>query len=331
MKGQVKKYKAAVLGAGNIGAMFDSPSQKECLTHAHAYKTHPDFELVGIFDSDIKKAEKAARLWKVPEWGEGIPRDEKFDVISVAVSDESHYPVLKQLAKKGFDIIFLEKPIANSIEKAYELKSLYARIKIPVCVNYRRRFVPEFEDLRKEIKNWGPFIKGAGYYGKGIIHNGSHMIDLLRYLVDEPREFVLFDYAYDYNKDDPSISAVLKLAEGGIFVMQYIKSSVYTIFEIDLFFEKARVRIIDSGFRIEIQKIVSDEKFKGYKNIEREKEYSTALDRALYYGVDAIARYLKHRTPLACTINDAMMDMDICARLAKAVRKNEKTGSFILS
>ena len=48
-----KKFNVLVIGAGKIGALFDHPNDIKILTHAHAYKTNPNFEIVGFADSDF--------------------------------------------------------------------------------------------------------------------------------------------------------------------------------------------------------------------------------------------------------------------------------------
>lgn len=324
------KFKVAILGAGKIGALFDTPSQKVYLTHAHAFKSHPDFDLVAIYDVDRTKAKAAAERWQIPVWGTDLP-DEPFDVVSVAVSDEFHYPVLKQLVEQPIKLVFLEKPIAINMAQALEIKKLFTLKKLPVAVNYRRRFVPEFQTLKKEIEKLGAFISGGGYYGKGVLHNGSHLIDLLRFFIGVPLEFTLLGYDFDYDQGDPSVSAALSFAGGGLFVMQHVDPKLYTVFEIDLLFAKGRIRIVDSGFKIEIQRIMKDDRFQGYKNIEKEKEYLTSLDRALYFCADGIARFLRRGCPLACSFEDGLKNMEVCDRLAKAAKRNEKAGSFICS
>ena len=61
------KYKAAVVGCGNIGGFLDYPGDKKIVTHAHAYKAHGKFELASC--CDIRQ--KALMDFK-SRWGKGI-------------------------------------------------------------------------------------------------------------------------------------------------------------------------------------------------------------------------------------------------------------------
>jgi len=58
-----KKYRALIIGAGQIASDYDNPTDKNILTHAHAYIAHSDTELAGFFDINQKKAEEAAKKW----------------------------------------------------------------------------------------------------------------------------------------------------------------------------------------------------------------------------------------------------------------------------
>lgn len=93
-----------------------------------------------------------------------------------------------------------------------------------------------------------------GYYGKGALHNGSHMIDILRFLLGEignPCAFgrEIFDFEkeeFDFEKEDSSKNLSLEIRNGNFYMMA-IDSRAVTIFELELFFEKARVRILGGG------------------------------------------------------------------------------------
>src|SRR3989344_3093996 len=91
-------YRAVIIGAGRIGATFDTPESADVLTHAHGYLKHPAVELVGFYDTDVQKAGAAARLWSSESFrsleilfGEGKP-----DLVSICTPDENHAETLEQ-------------------------------------------------------------------------------------------------------------------------------------------------------------------------------------------------------------------------------------------
>src|SRR4030067_222288 len=96
-----KKYKAAVIGCGSIGALkdnkYDSPEMPHnILTHAHAYYDCPDTELVAVIDMDIEKAKKAGDKWGCSTDTDILNfRNENIDIISVCTPTETHFDILK--------------------------------------------------------------------------------------------------------------------------------------------------------------------------------------------------------------------------------------------
>ncbi|MDR5586528.1 MULTISPECIES: Gfo/Idh/MocA family oxidoreductase [Clostridium] len=314
-----KKYNVLIVGAGNIGAFFDNPSSENILTHAHAFLKIEGFNLLGFVETSKKKGEEAAKLWKVNYFStiEEAFSENDIDVVSICVPDNYHYSILKKISNFPIKLVFCEKPLVKNINEANEIIRIYKEKNIRCLVNYSRRFVAEFSILKDSILegNYGKFLCGSGYYGKGVLHNGSHLIDLLRYLIGEIKDFKVINHSYDFYDDDPSVSAVLNFENGGDFVMQNIPYYNYTIFELELLFEKKRIKIIDSGFKIQEYSVSDSKVFSGYKNLFKEKEYETELNKAMLNAVTNIYNNLIYNEKLNCVLEDGYKDMEICERL----------------
>lgn len=314
-----KQYNVLIVGAGNIGAFFDIPSSENILTHANAFLKTEGFNLLGFVDVSEKKGKEAAKLWNVNYFStlEEAFSKNKIDVASVCVPDEYHYEVLRKISDFPIKLVFAEKPLAKNINQAKEIIKIYKEKNIKCLVNYSRRFVPELNMLKDSIlkSQYGKFICGTGYYGKGILHNGSHLIDLLRYLIGEIEDFKVINHHFDFYDDDPSVSAILKLEKGGDFIMQNMPCINYTIFELELLFEQKRIKIVDSGFKIEEYSVLDSKIFSGYKNLFKEKEYETELNKAMLNAVINIYNNLEYDEELKCTLEDGYKDMQVCERL----------------
>jgi len=304
-----KNFNVLIIGAGKIGAFFDTPKSASILTHAHAFSEHPGFKLIGFVDRDGRRANQAARIWG----GTGFSNLQKafqakrVDVAVNATPDKLHYKILRDLMGRPLKFILTEKPLASSLTEANNIMKLARTKRIPIAVNYQRRFVPEFQALAKNIKNnkYGRYLAGTGYYGKGLKHNGSHLLDLVRYLIGEIKQIKETGRTNDYIPGDPSLSGLVTLKNGGRFWLQAINRKFYTIFEADLFFSRARLRIINSGSQIEIQLVKANPIFKGYKNISGSRIINTQLSRAPYFTTDNIHRYLTGREKkLVCSLTD---------------------------
>lgn len=301
-------YNVLIIGAGKIGAFFDSPDADSVLTHAHAFKKHEGFKLIGFIDSEIEKAKKAASIWGggfYANIGE-VFETEKVDLAVVAVPDEFHYRVLKELSKLPLRAVLTEKPLTKELTEAEELVRVFNERNIPVTVNYFRRFIPEIEKIKDKILSgvYGGFLVGSGYYGKGIVHNGSHVIDLLRFLVGEIREIMTVSAIADFYEDDKSVSAVLKLGSQGNFFLGCADCRNYTLLEMDLLFERKRIRISEVVSKIEEFDVQESKLFKGYHNIVKTAEYPTSFNDALYFEAENIYRNLTEGQALKCPAED---------------------------
>lgn len=318
-----KKYDVLVIGAGVIGASYDYPASAEILTHAHAFLANEGFNLCGFVDSDTAKAASAAETWQTKYYKniEEAFNAQHYDVVSVTVPDEYHYDVLLQLVDYPIKFVFAEKPLVDNTVQGKEIIRIYEKAQIPILVNYSRRFIPEIERIKHCIQSGkiGRFICGNGYYGKGILHNGSHMVDLLRYLIGEIVDSRVIKYDFDFYEDDPSVSAVLELADNKLFTLNHVPCNHFTVFEMDLLFENGRVRITDVGQRIEYYDIFQSNTFQGYKFAEKSQEINTTYTKAMYFAVQNIFDYLDKGQALKCSMLDGYKAVEICEKLKAVV------------
>ena len=213
-KPKKNKYKAIIIGAGRIAAQFDSPNGKDVLTHAHAYRQNQKTELVGFFDINKSAARAAAEKWGVSAFDdlEQALIETKPDIISICTPNHAHFSNLMEVAKHKPKIVICEKPFTSKIENAQKIIKIYKDSDIPILVNYSRRFDKAVQKLKKEIENkkYGKIICSSGIYTKGILHNGSHLVDLSRFLFGEIKDLFTFYAVNDYEKEDKSVAGFLK-------------------------------------------------------------------------------------------------------------------------
>jgi predicted dehydrogenase len=312
----VDKFNSLIIGAGDIGALFDNHSSTKIVTHAHAFRNHKGYNLLGFVDINENRAQKAVSLWggKVYSSIEQAFNSEKIDVATVAVPDEFHFEIVKNLLNLPLKCIFLEKPVTKTITEANAILKINNNKNIPIAVNYSRRFVPEFQKIRENIEKgiYGNYLTGLGTYGKGLIHNGSHLIDLLHNFKFNVKRVKVIDRLADFYKDDKSVSAVLTLGNNKHFFCQFADCRKYTLFEIDILFEKKRLRIINSGFIIEEYDIRQDNIFREYRVLRKTKETNTSLGNSLYFAVDNIYKHLTKGEDLKCSFEDGYKTLKTC-------------------
>ena len=83
--------------------------------------------------------------------------------------------------------ILCEKPLATDAQEGGELVRRANGTGTIVAVAYVRRYAGNMRNLRRRLEegSLGPVRAVSGWYGNGLLHNGSHWLDLLRMLAGE--------------------------------------------------------------------------------------------------------------------------------------------------
>ena len=313
-----KPLRALIIGAGKIAAGYDAPQSKEILTHAHGFRSVPGFALTGFVDRDLVQAEQAAAKWGGKAYTDlrAAFADSPIDVVSVATPDKTHAAVLKELAAYSPRLIFCEKPLALNWADAQAIEELYRVLPTQIQVNYLRRFVPEFRAVKQAIASgsYGRFLTGSGFYVKGFLHNGSHMVDLLQYWLGEATDIQelaggksdAIQNAEEIFVADTEKTALLTFVDGGLFTIQSLAGNPYGIFEMDLLFEQKRLRILDSGLAMQQYTLGENPVFPGTPEMQPQPIRTTGLDRAMQYAMENIRDHLILGEPLLCPLDEAL-------------------------
>jgi len=116
----MKKFRAAIIGTGNIAGLNACPDNREKIsTHAAAYYKNKSIDLVAAFDTDKTRLLKFSKVWKIKNLFISIDdllNSEKFDVVSLCTSSVGHYEQIKRIitSRNRPLILFIEKPVCLS-------------------------------------------------------------------------------------------------------------------------------------------------------------------------------------------------------------------------
>src|SRR5438094_3492640 len=115
-----KRYRAAIIGLGQIGNQFDDdPKRSVVWTHAGAYGSVPEVELIAGADPDANRLDRFLDRRKV-QGGyrdyQQMLRDEAIDLLSVCSPTELHFPMVLDGVRAGVKAIFCETPLASAAE-----------------------------------------------------------------------------------------------------------------------------------------------------------------------------------------------------------------------
>lgn len=317
----MEKIRVLIIGAGKIASGFDSTdiNDESIFTHAKAVKLHHGLELVGFVDVNDKVLQESCKKWNVKGYTsiEKAFEECSIDIVVIAVPDKWHYKIMKALINFPIKLIFTEKPFTETLTQSYELIDLYKNL-CPIAINYTRRYSEGFKTIRERIKKneFGRFLLGTGYYGKGFKHNGSHMVDLLYYFFDSVRVISKFNSVNDYSDMDLTYSLILEV-NGKNFVMHGLSQQFYTVFEMELYFERGKINIKNSGFDIEVYGVEKSEQFIGYGYLKSKEIINTFLNKAMYNAYVNIYDYLTKKTPLICTAKESIKLLELANNCEK--------------
>jgi predicted dehydrogenase len=131
--------KFGVFGAGHLGKI-----------HIRQLKEVPGAELVGFYDvSPETRASVAAELGVTP-FESAADLINAVDVADVVTPTISHFEVASAAIKRSRHV-FIEKPLANTVEEGEELMALATEANVKVQVGHVERFNPAFIAARPYI------------------------------------------------------------------------------------------------------------------------------------------------------------------------------------
>jgi len=133
--------KIGVLGAGHLGKIH--------LKLAHQSEK---LDLVGFFDPNEENAKKIESELGYKSFSNIKELIEHSDIVDIVTPTLSHYECAKMAIEAGKHI-FLEKPIANSVEEAEEIIELAKKYNVKGQVGHVERFNPAFKAVKDIIVN----------------------------------------------------------------------------------------------------------------------------------------------------------------------------------
>ncbi len=122
---------------------------------------------------------------------------------------------------------------------------------------------------------------------KGLYHNGSHVLSLVEHLFGEITDFKAMNATIFEDDAYGSFWMRTKTTDG---VLTNFHGSEFSLFEMEIIFEKGVVKIHKSGFDIKAYIAKESKKVKGTKELRLYKEYPNTLQ---YYAKNSLNFLLK--------------------------------------
>ncbi|WP_296869703.1 Gfo/Idh/MocA family oxidoreductase [Tibeticola sp.] len=312
-----------IVGCGNVAGGYDSgPDDSQApLTHAGAYHRHPGFRLAACIEPDDARRRAFQARWGVPSgWSciAQLPAGSRFDVISICSPTPMHLHDVRASLALSPRLIFCEKPIAPSSREAAEVVSLCDQAGVPLAVNHTRRWAPDVVNLAKRLTTgeWGPLRSISGLYNKGVLNNGSHLIDLLHALVGPVEPVAALAPVADGMPGDPTVPALLKAVDTGLPIhLRTAHAADYAVFELELVMAGGVLCMEDGGFRWRERRAQESPDFPGYRSLGSGSASAGEYRQAMTHAVDNLHSAVVRNEPLRSTGATALKAQLVCERI----------------
>lgn len=124
--------KVGVFGVGHLGKF-----------HLNNWKEIPGVELLGFYDPDDDTAKEVSHKYQLPRFTDADELMNACDAIDVVAPTNFHFEWCEKAIKKGKHV-FVEKPLANTMDEARQLVKLAKESDIKFQVGHVERFNPAF-------------------------------------------------------------------------------------------------------------------------------------------------------------------------------------------
>lgn len=314
-----------MVGCGNIAGGFDLGRAPGYLpyTHAGAYARDGRFAITVCIEPDDVRRAAFMEAWGVPlgfrSIDEILDSGHRFDVISICSPTGYHAHDLEVALRLKPKLIFCEKPFTTTLADTERLVEECRKSNIALAVNHTRRWDPDIVKLQADIQagRWGRLRSVVGYYNKGVLNNGSHMLDLLHLLVGAMNIVKVGKPIYDFFPNDPTVPAWLESDLGVPVHLACGHAEDYAIFELQLIFSHGVVIMEEGGMYWRVRRAIESTTFKGYRKLEEGTRRDGEYPHAMLQAVDNIYRAIKHGEALAGTGDSALSAQRICQQITQ--------------
>lgn len=124
--------KIGVFGVGHLGKF-----------HLNNWKEIKDIELVGFYDPGDDVSQEVSEKYQLARFIDAERLMDAVDAVDIIAPTTAHHELCKMAIRKGKHV-FVEKPLANTMDEAKELVKLVKESKVKLQVGHVERFNPAY-------------------------------------------------------------------------------------------------------------------------------------------------------------------------------------------
>jgi predicted dehydrogenase len=264
--------RAAVIGLGRMGSTYDdevTTGGSVFLPYAHApsYVATPGVRLVAGADPHDEQRAIFGERWGIDsaylyaDYRE-LLASEALELVSVCTTARLRAQIVCDVARAGVKAIWAEKPIALTLAEADEMVKVCREHGVALAINCARRWNPYFAQTRKLIEEGalGELLQINAFGQCGLSHNGSHLIDTVRYLAGSEVTWLFGEMESDEaaeSENDLMGNGYLAFANGARAFLRGMPTGP-ALWEFDVIGSEARVRLINNNAAVEYTVMATD-------------------------------------------------------------------------
>lgn len=290
-------------------------TDKYVYSHARAFSQNPNFSISYGVDPDKKKRQQLQSVYSVDSYGKisDLPDNLNIDILVVAADTSSHLNIIKEFFQKCVPkFVLCEKPLAYEVKEAEDVVKICKKNDVALFVNYMRKSLPETQSLRSLIINdAGSQVKGSCYYSKGLIHNGSHFLNLLEYWLGGVKDVKIIAAGDRLGRYDRDPDFFIEYEKGRV---QFIsaKEENYSLYNIQLILPSGFLHYNRGGEQILWYGRIKDPILTDYYSLSTEaEEISNSMDVYMEVVVKEIENYLKGKKYILCSGEEALQSLKL--------------------
>jgi predicted dehydrogenase len=143
------------------------------------------------------------------------------------------------------------------------------------------------------------------------LNNGTHWLDLARYLAGEVKGIQGQDRLHE-ESSDPTLDVELAFVNGAHGSLFGLDARHFAHFEMDLVGTAGRIRLTDFGHDLEVYEVVPSPRYRGYRELARsESRLRGDLKDILLHVVVDIVRCLEEGGQPRCTGYDGVVALEM--------------------
>lgn len=321
--------KIGVIGAGHLGKI-----------HLKQIKEIPAYHLVGFYDSDAKVAETVAAEMQVPAFHSMEELIKAVDVVDVVVPTLYHYDCVTAAIKQSKHV-FVEKPLANTLEEGRKLVDLAREANVKTQVGHVERFNPAFLAVKDKCDH-PMFIEGhrlAQFNPRGtdvsvVLDLMIHDIDIILSLVKSNVKKISASGVAVVSESPDIANARIEFDNGCVANLTASRISLKNMRKLRLFQKDAYISIDMLAHKTEVVRIKdvvgNDDQASMFAMVievgKNNKKKQIILDNpavvpnnAIRMELSTFAESIINNHPTRVTIEDGMKAMDVAYKVIEKI------------